>query len=241
MKFVDNAAAFMRQLDLANPTKLQIPITIIGAGAIGSHVAVALAKMGCGDLTIWDKDVVSEHNYPNQLFLHEMNGEITENLLKVDVLKATVYQLSGVEITPIPAFYKDTFLEGIVISGVDSMEVRHEIWNAVKFQPAIRRYIDGRMGGQVGQLFHLNPNDIDQVEWYEKNLPTDAETSELPCTARSICYTEFGMAAMIASLVRQELCEDKISISRKTTMDFHNGIICPDEEFSEVMFKVLSK
>ena len=63
----ENANRFLRQLDILPPEKLQFPIVVIGAGAIGSAAVVTLAKMGCGNMTIWDHDMLEEHNVSNQL------------------------------------------------------------------------------------------------------------------------------------------------------------------------------
>ena len=57
-----------RHMELFNPYEFKTPITIIGAGATGSWLALALAKLGVEDITVWDFDIVEEHNIPNQAF-----------------------------------------------------------------------------------------------------------------------------------------------------------------------------
>ena len=51
-------SCFLRQMDICPPEKLQFPITVIGAGAIGSASVLTLAKMGCGNITVWDHNVL---------------------------------------------------------------------------------------------------------------------------------------------------------------------------------------
>ena len=51
---------FWRQLDLCPPDKLKFPITVIGAGAIGSAAVVTLAKMGCSNITVYDEDTLTD-------------------------------------------------------------------------------------------------------------------------------------------------------------------------------------
>ena len=58
---------FWRQLDLCPPDKLTFPITVIGAGAIGSATVVTLAKMGWSNITVYDEDDLADHNFPNQM------------------------------------------------------------------------------------------------------------------------------------------------------------------------------
>ena len=67
-------ARFQRQLDIVSPEQLSFAIVVIGAGAIGSAAVVTLAKMGCSDVTVWDDDILEEHNIPNQLCKPSMVG-----------------------------------------------------------------------------------------------------------------------------------------------------------------------
>ena len=79
---MDMTTRFQRQLDLANPAQLKVPITILGAGAVGSFTTLTLAKLGCSSLTVYDPDTVEVHNLPNQYFsvpsasLRDVNSEI---------------------------------------------------------------------------------------------------------------------------------------------------------------------
>lgn len=44
-----------------DPEKIReakVPIHIIGVGAIGSHIAIQLAKLGIEEITVWDFDTV---------------------------------------------------------------------------------------------------------------------------------------------------------------------------------------
>jgi len=60
---------FIRQQDAVNMDRLsKLPITLIGAGSIGSTTAVWLGKMGIQDICVFDDDKVEEHNWSNQMF-----------------------------------------------------------------------------------------------------------------------------------------------------------------------------
>ena len=57
---------FHRQLDVLDVPRLaRTPITVIGAGAVGSFTVVALAKSGAEYITGWDDDSVESHNSGN--------------------------------------------------------------------------------------------------------------------------------------------------------------------------------
>jgi len=112
----DNQNRFLRQLDIVPPEKLSFPITIIGAGAIGSATVVTLAKMGCSNITVWDGDTLEDVNVPNQICKPSMTGRP-----KVEALAELVYELTEVQIKQIHRRYTGQRLEGVVIVTVDSL------------------------------------------------------------------------------------------------------------------------
>lgn len=190
---------FTRQSGLINAQELALPITFIGVGGIGSYAVPTLAKMGCSNLTVFDPDRVEPHNIPNQSY-----GPTDIGQLKVEALKTHIEIATGTKLTTrAELFTAEHSPSGIVISGVDSMAAREVIWQAVKLNPSIPLYMDGRMGGQVLRLFTVNPCDPDDIRWYEKSLHSDAEAVELPCTERAIIYTVAFLAGFIANQVRK--------------------------------------
>lgn len=64
-------------------------VGIAGAGGLGSNCAVALARIGLGNLVIVDFDVVSESNLNRQYYFHEQIGEkkvlaLKENIQRIN-------------------------------------------------------------------------------------------------------------------------------------------------------------
>ena len=196
---------FWRQLDICPPEKLAFPITVIGAGAIGSAVVVTLAKMGCSNITVWDEDVLSEHNIPNQMCLTQYVGSP-----KVDALAHLVEMLCEVEIKPLSSNYHGQRLEGVVIAAVDSMTARQMIWKAVKMRKQIDLFIDARMGAEFARIYAVRPCDMDQAEFYESNLYSSEQAEQLPCSARSIIYCPAVAGAFVALLVKKHAISEKV-------------------------------
>ena len=188
---------FWRQLDLCPPTKLTFPITVIGAGAIGSVTTVTLAKMGCSNITVYDADDLTDYNIPNQMCLPEYVGSP-----KVDALAHLVEMLTGTQIKPVSANYRGQRLEGVVISAVDSMTARQLIWKSVKLKKSVTLFIDARMGAEILRLYTLRPVDLDACEFFEDNLYDSEEAEQLPCSARSIIYCPAVAGALIAATVK---------------------------------------
>lgn len=191
--------SYHRQLGIVTPAELgKYPITMIGAGGIGSPTILALAKMGVPNLTLIDSDNVEVHNMPNQMVRLKDLGRP-----KVEALAEIVHEFSGTHIIARPEMFTNQSLSGIVISGVHTMTSRRAIWQAVKYNVNVPLYIDGRMGGQIMKIFTVNPTDPDQVRKYENHLPTDEHVVDLPCTARAIIYNTFVLAGLIANQVKK--------------------------------------
>lgn len=190
---------FLRQLDIISPKELERPVTIIGVGGIGSPIALALAKMGCSNMTLYDDDMVEEHNLPNQIF-----REKDIDKPKVQAAKEIIKEFIGLDVTAKNEKYTNQPLSNTVISGVDSMKVRKEIWSKIRGKPQVRLYIDARMGGELARIYAINPCDPDDIEFYEKTLYSDDEAEQLKCTGRSIIYNVFGLASLICVLVKKK-------------------------------------
>lgn len=187
---------YSRQLDFLPPEKLAFPIVVIGAGAIGSAVVINLAKMGCSNITVWDKDILEEVNVPNQICQVNMVGNP-----KVVALDGLVYSLTSTAITPVHEEYKGQVLQGVVISAVDSMEVRSLIWKSVKMKFGVPLFIDGRMGLEFARLYSLRPTDADASAFYESTLYSDENAERLPCSARSIIYCPTVIGGIIVNMI----------------------------------------
>jgi hypothetical protein len=190
-------ARFLRQLDILPPEKLSFPITVIGAGAIGSAAVVTLANMGCSDITVWDDDTLAEHNISNQMCLA---GEVGAN--KTEALQNLVSLLSGTSIKARPERYRGQALSGVVIAATDNMEARQEVWKRAKMNPKIPLLIDARMGAEFARIYSVHPMNADEADFYEQNLYAAAEAERLPCSARAIIYCPTIIGGLIALQIK---------------------------------------
>lgn len=189
----------LRQLGILNPREIIYPVTLIGCGGIGTPTALALAKMGCPDITLMDPDIVEGHNLPSQLFRLQDAGKLKAHACRDMIMEFTdSCSVKAME----TAFDGSQELSGIVISAVDTMEARSKIWSKVKFNLEIPLYIDGRIGGEIIEVFTIQPSQIEDIEFYEKWLFSDEETAELPCTERAIIYVGFIIGGIIASRLK---------------------------------------
>jgi molybdopterin/thiamine biosynthesis adenylyltransferase len=191
-------ADYWRQEELVRPSQLDTPITVVGAGGIGSPTVLALAKMGCRRITVFDPDTVEPHNLPNQLYRPTDVG-----CPKVEALAAIVQDLTGTRIDAVPRLADDDAFTDILVSAVDTMATRVQLWEGtLQRRPTTRLFIDARMGGEVGRLYVVDPTDPDRIAAYRASLHSDDESDPDPCSQQSVIYSVFVMAGLICAAVK---------------------------------------
>jgi molybdopterin/thiamine biosynthesis adenylyltransferase len=183
------------------------PITVIGAGSTGSFTVLALAKMGFGNITVWDFDTVELHNVDNQVYGPNMVG-----FSKVAALEEVISQLAGVCITPwdFPFPLTEPVKPNeIVILATDSITSRREIWDAIKFSP-FRALIDSRMAAEQFSVYTVDPkNYTDQMRYEQTFFPASEAVAER-CTEKSIMYTPLILGGVIANQVKRILAGNTV-------------------------------
>src|SRR3990167_4073203 len=119
-----------RQLDIVPLAILDTPITVIGAGAIGSWTTLALAKMGFANITVYDHDKVETVNLNAQVY-----GAYDVGRPKVSALHGHVKMMTGIDVETFPFMYEkeeNREAKGIWIFAVDSMKARRMVWDSLK-------------------------------------------------------------------------------------------------------------
>ena len=195
---------YARQTSIISGRSLLTPITIIGAGGIGSWTTLALAKMGFQNIKVFDFDTVENHNVASQFFSESQLG-----MKKVDALKASVLEQTGVEIETEEDIEKEEYLTNcLIILAIDSMEERIRLGKIYKDKPIF--IIDGRMGGLVAEVHSDYSHD-----YLSRTVPPDQVDGE-PCTAKAISFNCLVIAGLIANQVRLYV--------KETGDDFHPSI-----------------
>lgn len=232
----DRNLAFMRQMGFADPAKFKHPVTILGAGSVGSAAGIGLGKMGIRQINLIDFDVFEEHNVSNQLCLEEKHLRMPKVealgdlmlLMSPAGLKVNKFQrrlegdqlidlVGGGMISARPVF------QGIVVNCPDDMKARKDVWNLCKFNPAVPYVIDVRMAKEYLKISVTSTMNMAQIARYEASLHTNEEASEDPCGMRAIIYTSMIAGALVAKLVKNlQLGE---SVPEEYDMDVHTGTV----------------
>jgi molybdopterin/thiamine biosynthesis adenylyltransferase len=191
----------IRQTGLIDPAKLTGHIAIVGAGGIGSWTSLALLKMGCPNVSIIDFDEVEEPNLGSQLYTSSDIGKPKVEALRdrVSILTGTSPDISTETITNSDQILSLAENHNIIISAVDNMAARDLIFKSLLGENIY--FIDGRMAGNVIQIFIIKMDDTEQLEKYQKTLFTDNEASIVPCSERAVVYNVFVMAGLITDIV----------------------------------------
>ena len=191
-----------RQVDLIPPQILDEQITVIGGGTIGSFTTLALAKMGFRKIAVIDFDRVDIVNMSCQFFGFQDIGKP-----KVLALKESIETMTNKEtiIEPIFDRWTGAKFSGIVVSAVDSLETRKEIWDAHVGNESTKIVVDARMGAEVASLYAVDPNSPRDKVAYPKTLTSDSEAVREPCTAKSTTYTAIIISGIVAQTIRDVL------------------------------------
>lgn len=167
-------------------------VMVGGAGGIGSWLAFFLARAGFKP-TLYDFDVIEEHNIGGQLFRVSDIGNFKVNAV-YDIVNDFCGQQINIENSRIdensPTHY-------FVFSAFDNMKARKDLFEVWKKSivncPVTPIFIDGRLTMEQLQIFCVTP---DKIEEYEReHLFDDSEVEDAPCTMRQTSHS----AAMIAS------------------------------------------
>lgn len=210
------ASPYTRHLGIFNPHKHKLSATVIGCGAIGSFVAVGLAKMGVKDQTLYDFDTVEEINIPVQL--HTRSG-IGKN--KAEVTSAMIADMCPEkgDITVRAEKWVDQPLKtDLVIAAVDDLDVRKAIWMNVKYDNAVKLLLDARIGGQAMKVYAVNPTDEKDIKEYDSSLKS-TKGSELPCTERGVIDVSLFASALLIRAARRWVVSSKKETYRVIMLD----------------------
>lgn len=186
----------IRHQSVFNPSDYDhLSVLVIGAGAVGSSIALGLAKLGLTNITVMDDDKVEAHNLPNQYAY----GPEHVGAVKVEALQEVIAQATGTVIKTDRARYTGgKLLYNVVFMCVDTMAARKLITNAgMRFNPRNQWAFDTRIDAYQTMSYAFAPCDLEQVAFFGETLYDDAEVAEERGTCGNVL--SIGATAQIAS------------------------------------------
>ena len=191
-----------RQL-VRSPEK--ISALVIGAGSIGSVSAMLMARTGIGRIVLYDDDTLEEWNCTGGLFDKSYLGKP-----KVESVQSLIRIATGREIeTRNEKFVRGVEVEDfdIILSGVDSMSARRQIWDLLLDIRSWNTYIDARMGGHVSEVFTVKRRDRPKFEWYQETL--GVQVAPMACGTEATSYVMARLSSMVGRSVRSVTNEER--------------------------------
>lgn len=181
--------SFLRQSGWVTPSTFAMyAIHIVGCGAVGSNLALKLAKMGAQEFVLYDFDDVESHNLPNQAYFAEDIGkpkvDALERVLRSFNPQIKVRKYNGrFELEHAQEVESD-----IVCLAVDSLDTRGQIAELVRNNSEAVLMTDCRMGFKYAESYVFQPMDTGSYRTWKDTVVPDSEAQESPCNMQ-ICAT----------------------------------------------------
>ena len=172
------------------------PVVIIGAGGIGSWVALLLSKFSI-NIRLHDSDRFEKVNQAGQIFLAEHLGmqksAAVSNLCRAVSHESTVSSYGHWE-------GSSGNLSPITIVAVDNMRVRKQAfiaWYSRYGDSPNALFIDARLAAELYQIYTIKGGDVRAKERYLKEWFSDEDADETLCSYKQTAY----VAAMLAGRI----------------------------------------
>jgi sulfur carrier protein ThiS adenylyltransferase len=189
----------IRQRDIIPPQLLaDSHVMIIGVGAIGRQVALQLAAIGVGKLTLVDFDTVGVENLACQGFRESDIG-----WPKVEaVADACMYLNSQIEVVyRFEKFRRNMEYPSKIFCCVDSIRTRQHIWDCVEGD--VNFFCDTRMSAEVARV--ITAADSCGKNYYPQTLFASIDAYAGACTAKSTIYCANIAAGLAVASFRKFL------------------------------------
>ena len=190
----------IRHDDIFPSYKYNYPITVIGVGAIGSRVGMALVELGLTNLAFIDFDTVEPHNLANQAFMDAHIG-ISKTTAMEDLVRMKLGYVPDNMKFVNNKIDKDSkpMNHGTVFMCVDSIEARRMLIDKFIRDESATVVFDTRMASTHGNVHVVNLLNPSAVNEYLNKLPADDDNTEVSACGTSL--TVGTTASILANLV----------------------------------------
>ena len=194
---------YRKQTNLIEVENVDVPIHVIGCGALGSWLVFFLLKMGFKNITVYDFDSIEEHNLPNQCFMESQIGQPKVNAIwdlwmqfaENDEDRLTI---CNEKVTASVA----RNMRGIVLCAVDSMKIREIIYKNSIYRGSCDLFVEARLSIYGAYVYALTR--YTDFEKYEETLYADEEAEVSPC---GVSQTALPAAVNAASIMIMQMIE----------------------------------
>lgn len=223
--------SLIRHQMIFDPAKHNPQIHIIGAGATGSRLWLALVELGLTNIHIYDFDEVEAHNLANQVYMANHVG-----MAKVSALKE-YYSMKTDRPAPDSMTFNQERIEpggnperfpGILFLLTDTMASRKEIFDSyvdpIAGNMTTSLMIETRMASSYGDVKVINPFDPVQVKQWRGSLISDNDAEVSACGSSisvgptASIIANFAVWQMIHALTNEKALDPSINLHLKPMM-----------------------
>lgn len=200
--------SYGRQTLILNPeVAATTHITIAGCGTVGSNAATQLARAGFKRFHLIDMDVVEPHNLPSQAFPIDALGK-NKAIALAEELSRFAEGLE-IEVQDFELMGGEQFKSGVLISCVDSMEMRKLLFDlSAKGNREISLWMDYRMGGNTLKAYAFDPTNEKRCGQYEKTLYSAEDAEPVECGGRTFAPVGALSGSFITQMVTKHIREN---------------------------------
>lgn len=183
-----------KSYEFFQPEKCDGRIHIIGCGSVGSTLAENLARSGVTKMTLWDFDVVENHNIVNQMFRQQDIGKSKVEALADILIDINPYIKDNIELQP--KGWQGKMLSGYIFLCVDNIEIRKQFVEKHIDSPYIKAVFDFRTLLESAQHYAADWSDYKMKQNLLKSMQFSHEeaTAETPVSA---CGVTLGVATTV--------------------------------------------
>lgn len=188
-----------RQTMIFDPSEHDVTVAVIGVGNIGSNAVLQMVRMGLSKFILYDHDTIEAHNLSSQHYDLRHIGK-----LKVEALAEQMHALNPdamIETMPI-AYSGEKLAAEVLISAVDSLDIRRAIETGMKGNDYAPYVIDGRAGGGQVEVYSQ------EAAAWGATIPEAGDDDA--CGARFIAYASAIVGAMICNQVKRHLLKQSV-------------------------------
>ncbi|MDD2315830.1 MAG: HesA/MoeB/ThiF family protein [Desulfobacterales bacterium] len=209
-------------------------VAVIGAGGLGGHLILVLARLGVGHITVVDPDVFDETNLNRQALSTMANaGKSKAN----EAVRAAAEINPAVETRSLVYPLNRATAPGILKNMDVAVDALDSIRDRLVLQKAAHKHgipmVHGAIAGFAGQVMTILPGDLGLKHLYGNKTPANKSARK---NAESILGVPAPTPCLIAGLQAMEVV--KLLLNRGRT--FRNRLMCVDLEsgfFNEVSFE----
>lgn len=160
-------------------------IHLLGLGGIGSNALYYLYKTIPASYYIQDMDTVEALNVGTQFYgVDDLDSKKTIAMYnRLSQFTGNIYD-RNIQTVNTKFEENDSTLD-YVISALDNMKTRKDIYESWKERSSRKILIDGRLRAEYYEVFTVVPG---REEEYEKTLFDDSEVDATPCTFKQTAY-----------------------------------------------------